>query len=126
MSQKVTKSVWVGRVVSGLVPLIFLMSAAMKIKGGPEVEQGMAHLGVPETMLLPLAVLELTCIAIYLVPATSVLGAILMAGYVGGAMLAHWRVGDPFYLHVGLGLLLWLGIYLREPRLRDLIPLRKP
>ncbi len=126
MSPKVTKSVWVGRVVSGLVPLMFLMSAAMKIKGGPEVEQGMAHLGIPETMLLPLAVLELTCIAIYLVPATSVLGAILMAGYIGGAMLAHWRVGDPFYLHVGLGLLLWLGVYLREPRLRDLIPLRKP
>jgi hypothetical protein len=55
-----------------------------------------------------------------------VLGAIILTGYIGGAMCTHWRVGDPFYIHIALGMFVWLGIYLREPRLKGLIPLRKP
>jgi hypothetical protein len=65
------------------------------------------------------------CAAIYLIPAASVLGAILLTGYIGGAMCTHWRVGDPFFLHIVLGILVWLGLYLRENRLKELIPLRK-
>jgi hypothetical protein len=120
------KVVWVGRVISGLASLLFLFSAFMKLKGGPELEQGMAHLGLPESMVMPLAILELSCVAIYLIPATSVLGAILLAGYVGGAICTHWRVGDPFIVQIVLGIFVWLGLYLREPRLKEIIPLRRP
>ena len=119
------KMVWTGRIISILASLMFLMSAAMKFVGGPKVEEGMAHLGIPATMLRPLAILELTCIVLYLIPATSVLGAILMAGYVGGIILTHWRVGDPVYIPIALGLCLWLGLYLREDRLKPLVPIRK-
>lgn len=120
------KKAWVGRAISGLASLAFLMSAAMKLMGGPEVMQGMAHLGLPESMVVPLAILEISCVVVYLIPATSVLGAILLAGYVGGAICTHWRVGDPVFAPLALGLLVWLGIYLRDGRLKELIPLRKP
>ena len=119
------KVVWVGRVISVLVSLMFLMSAGMKLKGGPELAEGMAHLGLPSSMVVPLAILELTCVAIYLIPMTSVLGAILLAGYVGGAICTHWRVGDPVIVQILLGIFVWLGLYLREDRLKALIPLRR-
>jgi hypothetical protein len=113
-------------VITGVVSLLFLFSAAMKFIGGEDVKQGMAHLGLPEAMTIPLGILELVCTVIYMIPATSVLGAILLAGYIGGAICTHWRVGDPFLPQIAIGLVVWLGIYLREPRLRALIPLRKP
>jgi DoxX-like family len=116
----------VGWVISILSSLLFLFSAFMKFKGGPDLAKGMEHLGLPESMVIPLAILELSCVVIYLIPPTSVLGAILLAGYMGGAICTHWRVGDPFIIHIVLGLLVWLGIYLREDRLKALIPLRRP
>ena len=119
------KIVWAGRVVSGLIGLLFLVSAFMKIKGGPELTEGMQHLGLPDSMLLPLAIIEAACAVIYLIPATAVTGAILLTGFIGGAMCTHWRVGDPFYLHIGLGIMVWLALYVRESRLKNLIPLRK-
>ena len=119
------KVVWVGRVITVLVSLLFLFSASMKFIGGAEVKEGMAHLGLPESMIVPLGILEAACTVIYLIPATSALGAILLAGYIGGAICTHWRVGDPFLGQVAIGLVIWLGIYLREPRLAALIPLRK-
>ena len=118
------KIVWVGRIISGLVSLAFLMSGVMKLKGGPDLEKGIAPLGLSESMILPLAILELACVVIYMIPMTSVLGAILLTGYMGGAICTHWRVGDPFYTQIVLGVLVWLGLYLRESRLRKLIPLR--
>jgi hypothetical protein len=117
---------WVGRVISILVSLLFVFSGVMKLVGGPQVAEGFAHLGLPESMRVPLGILELACIAVYLIPATSVIGAILMTGYVGGTIVTAWRVGDPVYLQIALGLLLWLGLYLREPRLKPLMPLRRP
>jgi DoxX-like family len=69
-------------VISVLASLVFLMSACMKLKGGPELAQGMAHLGLPESMVMPLAILEISCTVIYLIPPTSVLGAILLSGYI--------------------------------------------
>jgi len=106
------------------VSLVFLMSAFMKLKGGAEVMQGMAHLGLPESLILPLAILEVSCVVIYLIPATSILGAILLTGYIGGAICTHLRVGDPFFIQIALGIFVWLGLYLRENRLKALIPLR--
>jgi DoxX-like family len=117
--------VWVGRALSVLVSLLFVMSAAMKLTGGEAMGQQMSHLGVRESLMVPLAILELSCVVIYLIPATSVLGAILLTGYIGGAICAHVRVGDPFVVQVVLGIVIWLGVYLRENRLWELIPLRK-
>lgn len=119
------KVVWIGRVITGIVSLLFLFSAGMKFVGGAEVKEGMAHLGLPESMIIPLGILEAACTVIYLIPATSALGAVLLAGYIGGAICTHWRVGDPFLPQVAIGLVVWLGIYLREPRLKALIPIRR-
>jgi hypothetical protein len=116
--------VWMGRVISVLATLVFVVSAFMKLKGGAEVVEGMAHLGLPESLMMPLAILEVSCVVTYLIPATSVLGAILLTGYIGGAICTHLRVGDPFFIQIALGILIWLGLYLRENRLKGLIPLR--
>ena len=126
MAKKAGPVVWVGRVISTLVCLAFLFSAGMKFKGGEEVTQGMAHLGLPETMVRPLAILELACVAIYAFPLTSVLGTILLTGYIGGVICTHWRVGDPLYTQTALGVAVVLGLWLREPRLRSLLPFRLP
>lgn len=119
------KVVWIGHALSILVSLVFIFSSFMKFKGGPELSEGMAHLGLSEKMVLPLAILELACVVIYLIPRTAVLGAVLLTGYLGGAILTHWRVGDPFYVQIVLGLLIWLGIYLREDRLKPVLPVRR-
>lgn len=119
------KAVWVGRALSILVSFPFIMSFGMKLRGGPEVTQGLAHLGLPESLILPLAILEIACVVVYLIPATSILGAILLTGYLGGAICTHVRVGDPFVIPIVLGIVVWLGLFLREPRLRALIPLRR-
>jgi hypothetical protein len=119
-----TKTSWAGWVISILPSLVFLFSAVLKIKDGPEVLQGFAHVGLTASMMMPLAILEISCVMIYLIPRTSILGAILLTGYVGGTICTAWRVGDPFWMQIILGILVWLGIYLREPRLRQLLPLR--
>jgi hypothetical protein len=75
--------------------------------------------------MVPLGILELSCVVIYLIPATSVLGAILVTGYIGGALCTQLRVGEPWYSLVVIGIFIWLGLYLREDRLKPLIPLRK-
>ena len=120
------KVVWVGRGITWLLSLLFLFSGGMKLAGIPEVTQGMTQLGLPASMMVPLGILEVGCTVVYLISATSVLGAILLAGYMGGAICTHWRVGDPFFLHIAIAILVWVGIYLREPRLKALIPLRRP
>jgi hypothetical protein len=117
--------VWIGRGISILLTLLFAMSAFMKMRHGPDVMQGMAHLGLPESLIIPLAIVEISCVVLYAIPATAILGAILLTGYIGGAILAHMRVGDPFFVQIGLGLFVWLGLYLRENRLKELFPLSK-
>jgi hypothetical protein len=119
------KMTWVGWVLTVLPCLLFGLSAFFKIQGGPKMEKSLTHLGIPASMMMPLAILEITCMVIYLIPPTSVLGAILLTGYLGGAICTSWRVGDPFYPQIALGLVLWLGLYLREDRLRPLLPIRR-
>lgn len=119
------KMTWAGRAASALATLPFVPGAMMKLVRHPEVIKGMDHLGLPESLILPLGVLELFCVVVYAVPATAVLGALLLTGFLGGAILTHLRIGDPVYVHVALGVLIWLGVWLREPRLRSLLPLRK-
>jgi len=113
------KAIWAGRMVSILVVLPFAFSAVMKLIVHPEVVKGMSHLGLPESLIRPLGVIELLCVVVYLVPQTAVLGAILLTGYVGGIIITHLRVGEPVYAQIFLGLLAWLGLYLRRPRLRE-------
>jgi len=115
------KAIWAGRAVSILVALAFAFSAVMKLIVVSDVVKGMSHLGLPESLIRPLGVIELLCVVVYLVPQTAVLGAILFTGYVGGTIITHLRVGEPVYLNIILGLLIWLGLYLRRPRLRELL-----
>jgi hypothetical protein len=118
---------WLGRVLSALPALAFVASASMKLRHDPKmVESFTGHFGFQEGMIVPLAVLELTCLALYLVPQTSVLGAVLLTGYLGGAIVTHLRVGEPPVLQVLLGVLVWAGLYLRDTRVRALLPLRRP
>lgn len=119
------RAVKVGWALSILASLVFVGSASMKFVGGPEFAKGMEHLELVNRIpVVPLAILELSCVAVYLIPPTSVLGAILLTGYLGGAILTHWRVGDMFVFHIVLGILIWLGLWLREERLKALIPIR--
>jgi len=76
---------------------------------------------LPESLIMPLGIIELLCVVVYLVPQTSFLGAILLTGYVGGTIITHLRVGEPVYLNVIIGILIWVGLYLRRPRLRELV-----
>jgi hypothetical protein len=119
------KALWTGRIISTLPVLMLLMSAIMKFIKPPPVVEGFAHLGLPESLALGLGILEMLCTFVYLIPRTAVLGAILLTGYLGGATVTHLRVGDPFIMPVILGVLLWGGLFLRDLRLRALIPLRK-
>lgn len=120
-----TAALWTGRVLSGLITALLIMSAVMKLKGGPEAEQGMAHLGLPMTTLAPIAIEELLSAVLYAIPLTSVLGAILITGHMAGAMAMHVRIGEPFVVQLMIGVIAWLGLWLREPRLRALLPLRR-
>jgi hypothetical protein len=116
---------WTGRVLTALPILMMLFSAGMKFSHSREmVASFTVKFGFPEGALLVIGIVELACLALYAIPQTSVLGAILMTGYLGGAMATHVRLGEPFVIPLLLGVLAWGGLYLREPRLRALIPLR--
>lgn len=110
--------------MSTLPVLMLLFSAAMKFAKPPGVAEGFAHLGWTESLAFGLGILEFACTAVYVIPRTSILGAILLTGYLGGATATNVRVGDPFYIPVVLGVLVWGGLFLREPRLHALIPLK--
>jgi hypothetical protein len=119
-------AVWTGRVLSALPVLLLALSAAMKFSRSPEVVKSFTvDFGYPESTLLVLGVVELTCAVLYAIPQTSVLGAILVTGYLGGATATHVRVSQAaFITPVLLGAMAWGGLYLRDPRLRELLPLR--
>jgi hypothetical protein len=120
---------WAGYIVSGLPALFLLFDALGKFVKPAAVVEGTLALGYPEGVILPLGIVLLISTLLYLVPQTSVLGAILLTGYLGGAVATHVRVGNPLLTHtlfpVYLGVLAWLGLYLRDVRIRALVPLRK-
>ena len=115
------KRIWIGRALSILVSLPFVLGSTMKLIAHPEVVKGMDHLQLPQSMLRPLGILELSCAVLYLVPQTTVLGAIVLTGYIGGAMLTHQRIGEPVNMHIVLGIVVWLGLYLRRPQLHAVL-----
>lgn len=118
-------ALWAGRVISGLITALLLFSAFMKLKGGPDAEAGAAHLGLPLTASVPIAIEEAISTILYAIPQTSVLGAILITGHMAGAMAMHVRIGEPWFVQLAIGVLAWGGLWLREPRLRRLLPLRR-
>jgi hypothetical protein len=112
------------------VPVLFLVfDSAIKLSGSPVVAESMTQLGYPIGATVGIAVLEIACLALYLAPPTSVLGAVLLTGYLGGAIATHVRVENPLFTHVlfptYVGAMLWAGLFLREQRLRALLPLRR-
>lgn len=115
---------WAGRIMSSLPVLMLLFSAAMKLVKAAPVLEGFARFGYPESVAVGIGVVELLCVVLYVLPRTSVIGAILLTGYLGGAVATHVRIGEPFVGPLVLGLLVWSGLYLRDVRLRELIPLR--
>lgn len=115
---------WAGRLASAVPILMLLFSGIMKVPKPVFVVEEFARLGYPENVVLGIGILELACTVVYAIPRTAVLGAILLTGYLGGATATHVRIGDPFYGPVIVGALVWLGLFLRDGRLRALVPLR--
>ena len=118
---------WLGRSLSGIPALFLLVDAIMKLIKPAPIVDATVGLGYPESVILPLGIVLLACTVLYLIPRTAILGAILLTGYLGGAVATHVRIGEGWFsvlFPVFIGALLWLGLYLRDDRLRTLIPLR--
>ena len=118
------RMLWAGRITSALPALVLLFSGVMMLVKPAAVVQELVRLGYPERLALGIGIIELACTIVYLIPRTSILGAILLTGYLGGATATHVRIGDPFYFPVLFGVLVWLGRFLCDERLRTLLPLR--
>lgn len=122
--------IWTGRVLSALFVLFMLgASVAPKFLGLAVADETMRALGWPDGFVLTIGLIEFGCVLLYLHPRTSVLGAVLMMAVLGGAMATQIRAGSPLFSHVlfslYLGLFMWGGLWLRDPRLRALFPLRR-
>lgn len=115
---------WASRILIGLPALFLLVDGAMKLVKPAPVVEATTQLGYSESVILPLGIVLLTCTIVYLIPRTAALGAILLTGYLGGATATHVRIGDPFFTTILVGVALWAGLYLRDERLRALIPWR--
>jgi hypothetical protein len=121
---------WLGRVLSGLVIAFMLFDGAIKLVPWPIVTETMDRIGYgsSETLARSLGAITVVCTVLYAIPPTSIVGAILLTGYLGGAMASHLRIGSPLFTHTlfgfYLGLMLWGGLWLRDRSLRALIPFR--
>lgn len=131
MTSSSKKILWTGRILSGLAVLFLLIDGTIKLVPLPVVTETMAQLGYSDSAVLArgLGILTLICTGLYVMPRTSVLGAILLTGLFGGAMATHLRIGSPVFSHFlfggYLGLMVWGGLFLRDRRLRALIPWRR-
>ncbi len=122
MSNK--SSLWAGRILSALPALFLLLDGVMKVVKPAFVVEATVQLGYPESVIVGLGVVLVACTILYLIPRTAVFGAILLTGYLGGAVATHVRVGGPMFsilMPVILGVMLWGGLYLRDERVRSLI-----
>lgn len=118
---------WTGRVISALVALMFTLDGVIHLLKPAPVVEAFARLGYPLSASVGIGLLLLVCTAIYVTPRSSILGAILLTAYLGGAVSTHVRAGSTLFemiFPVILGVFVWLGVYLRDAELRDLIPLR--
>ena len=116
-------SIWTGRTVSGIISVLLAMDAGLKVfMLGPAVE-GTAQLGYPLYVVFPLGLIEAVSLVLYLIPRTSILGAVLWTGYLGGAVATHVRLDNPLFTHmlspIYVAIMLWGGLWLRDRRLRN-------
>ena len=122
------KRLWIGRILSGLMIAFLLVDGVMKVMKARVAVDGSIQLGYPESVVFGIGAILLVSTALYAIPRTSVLGAILLTGYLGDAIATHVRVGSPLFGYtlfpIYVGVVLWAGLYLRDARLRALIPLR--
>jgi hypothetical protein len=118
---------WVGRVISVWPVFVILSSATWKLTRNPWYVREFTRIGWPESALTLLAFLQLGCIVLYVIPQTAVLGSVLLTGYLGGAVATYVRMGEPYPVLVPLStsVIAWIGIYLRDARLRSLLPFRR-
>ena len=117
-----------GIALSTVAVLFLLFDAIGKLARPQAVIEGTTQLGYPASVIVPLGIIQIVCLILYIVPRTSLIGALLWTGYLGGAVATHVRIGNPLFSHIlfptYVALLLWLGLWLREQRLRALLPLR--
>lgn len=122
------RALWAGRILSGVAILFLVLDAAMKVLRLAPAVDGTIQLGYPASIVFGLGIVQLACLAFYLIPRTSVLGSILLTGYLGGAVATHARLDHPLFTHilfpVYVAILVWGGLCLRDRRLGDLLPLR--
>lgn len=117
---------WTGRIMSAIPVLLVLFASVMKLMKVAAVVDGTVRAGFAPNLIVPIGILELVCVAVYVIPRTSILGAILLTGLLGGAAVTTLRIGDPTYpMPIVLGMLAWGGLYLRDERLPALIPLKR-
>lgn len=119
-------SLWVGRALTSLSAFGLIASGVMKLSGGDEMMKNWTDFGFPASSLTPVGVVEVTIAIMTLIPQLSALGLILVAAYLGGAVATHVHAGQPFMAPIILAVLAWGGLYLRDARVRALIPLRRP
>jgi chaperone required for assembly of F1-ATPase len=129
MNLQSKKWLWTGRILSVLGGGFMLFDVVIHIMRPPEVVQGFAQMGYSLDVIVPLAIVEFICLLFYAIPKTSVFGAILLTGYLGGAVDANVRVGNALFgfvlFPVYVAIVLWIGLYLRDARLRELVPFNK-
>ena len=120
------KAIWTGRILSGLAVAFMAMDGVVKVLQLPVAVEGTVKLGYPSGVVLGLGIIQLIMLALYLVPRTAVLGAVLWTGYLGGAIATHVRIGNPLFSHVlfptYVAGFLWLGLWLRDRQLRAVLP----
>ena len=116
---------WTGVVLSTLPVLMLLFSAAGKFFKPEGMEANVTPLGWRMDQMTTLGIVEVSCVILYIIPQTAVLGAVLLTAYLGGATATHVRIGEPFFIPIIVGVFVWVGLYLREPRLWPLSPIRK-
>ena len=121
----VNKSLLAGRILTGIVIAFMLFDTGFKFSGAKEVVEGTAQLGFQPHHMAIIAVIELVCLVMYLIPRTSPIGAVLLTGYFGGAIITHIRLDNPLFSHIlfptYLGAMMWLGLYLRDARVRTVV-----
>jgi len=120
---------WTAHILSGIAVLFLIFDTVIKVTRESHAVEGTIQLGYPDSSVVTIGIIELICLVLYLIPRTSIFGMILMTGYLGGAVATHLRLGNPLFSHilfsVYIAILLWGGIYLRDERLRALIPFRQ-
>jgi hypothetical protein len=116
---------WPVRILNALIILAFTPSAVMKLMHHPEAVNGFTGMGIPEAALVPIGVVELACLALYLIARTAVLGTLLLTGYLGGATMANIVNQSDFIHALVIGLIVWAGAWLRVPEFRTLVPIRR-